>query len=113
MRTTGRSMLCALMFLFFLPSAGMALNGDYRERDRRLAYRAGYDDGYRDGLRRGEWDGSIHARFDSRCRMCERGGMDHFNASERGHYQKGLHDGYRDGYRSGYRTGAARHHYRR
>ena len=109
---TGRSIVCALLFLVFLPSAGMALDGTYRERERRLAYRAGYDDGHRDGFRRGEFDGRIHARFDSRCWECERGGMNQLYYTERGHYQKGLRDGYRDGYRSGYRAGASRHHYR-
>jgi len=113
MRTTGRSTALAIAFLFFLPAAGMPFNSDYREPDRRLAYRAGYDDGYRDGFRRGEWDGSNHARFDLRCRECGNRGMNQFYYREKGHYQKGLRDGYRDGYRSGYRAGASRHHYRR
>jgi flagellar biosynthesis/type III secretory pathway protein FliH len=113
MRITGRSIASAVLFLIFLPSAGKALDSDFRERDRRIAYRAGYDDGYREGFRRGEFDGRIHAHFDSRCRECERGGMYQFNFRERGHYQKGLRDGYRAGYRSGYRAGESRRHYRR
>jgi flagellar biosynthesis/type III secretory pathway protein FliH len=112
MRIPGRLIACALVYFVFLPTAGRALDGDYRERDRRLAYRAGYDDGYREGFRHGELDGRIRARFDSRCWECERGGMNQFHFAERGHYHKGLRDGYRDGYRSGYRTGAFQHHHR-
>jgi flagellar biosynthesis/type III secretory pathway protein FliH len=112
MQIPGRSIACAILFLIFLPSAGKALDRDYREQDRRLAYRAGFDDGYRDGFRHGEFDGRIHARFDSRSRDYEREGVNQFHFRERGHYQKGFRDGYREGYRSGYRTAESRYRHR-